>query len=674
MPKTTLVDGYTYLVFPEGKTSIQQDDTGGLYHRDTRYLSELAVALKDRSIQRLSTALPEPRTRIDRLVPATTGVNSMADSGTVPKHTECTLQQRAQVRENEGLLFTVTVRNHSPSPLETMVRLRFDTDFADLFEVRGFETDIERPVTRTVADQTVRYEYTVDTDETTGDYATALAIDPQPTSLTPSEATVPVTVSPRQSASVTLRVGFGGLPDARAITTGRSTTTVPSVQSRHDELNTVLSQAAADLSALSTDTDYGLVPLAGTPWFVTPFGRDALITAYQALPVAPALATGTLRYLAAHQGTTDEPVREEAPGKIFHEQRHGELAQRDLVPHTPYFGTIDATPLWVLLLAETCAWHGDLTLAADLAETLASALDWIETTSRAGPADPFLYYTESELGLEHKGWKDTAASVRFGDGSPAEGPLAVAEVQGYAAAALERGHALLSRLQSQDADLPVTATRLSVYQERAEAIETAFNDEFWLPERAFYALAKTADGALVDAATSNIGHCLWTETLPAERAADVASRFQHDEFDTGWGLRTMSATDGGYSPVSYHAGGVWPHDTSLIALGLAQYGYGDVAEQLGKDVLSAATTFRHDRLPELYCGFDSDESPVPYPAACTPQAWAAGAPYAFLRAAFNLHPTSEGELVAHRDSTLFPDTALRTVSDAWGPVTTAYGE
>ncbi|QIO21373.1 glycogen debranching N-terminal domain-containing protein [Haloarcula sp. JP-L23] len=670
MAQETLVDGYTYLVFPTADhTDITAGDTGGLYDRDTRYLSRLSCGVATGTLTRLQSTLVSPRSRTETLAPATTEVNAMTGTGEVPKHTDRSFTRRLSVTEGHGAVQTVTVRNHSPEPQSVELRLGFEADFADLFEVRGFEADIDRTVETRVSDDTVRKAYSFAHGDADTAYSTTIAFDPVPSGLSDDEARFSLTVKPRDTTTVTTRIGLDDtLPPAETLATDTDRVDIPAVPTADDEVAGVVEQAAADLRALTTDTEYGYVPLAGTPWFVAPFGRDSLITAYQALPVAPKLATGTLRYLAAHQGQRDDEGREEEPGKIFHEQRHGELAARGIVPHTPYYGTIDATPLWVLLLAETCDWRGSPALATELAGSLRAALDWIYDTSTSGPDDPFLYYTTADTGLAHRGWKDTTASVRFADGSTADGPLALAEVQGYAAAALRRGSSLLAQVARREVTPDVSMDRCADYREQATAIECTFDDQFWLPDRSFYGLAKTGEGDIVDAVTSNVGHCLWTGLVPESRDETVVQTLQRPELADGWGVRTMSATDAGYSPVSYHAGGVWPHDTSLIAIGLSRYGYGDVAEQIGRHVLDAGASTRHERLPELYCGFDRETEPTPYPATCVPQAWGAGAPFALLRAAFGLQPTDDGTIVSTRSSSLFPERALDHVRDCWGEI------
>lgn len=664
MPLNTLVDGYTYLVSKGEETGVDSSDVGGLFHRDTRYLSRFEWAVDGTELHQLQSTLRSPASRRELFAPSESSVNDISGEA-VPKHNPLIVTRDTGVFEESGLTQTVQIENHTPTTQSVTVTATFETDFADLFEVRGFGSDIDRDVSATTGRDRATLSYGFTQNGTRREYTTTLGFEPRPDSLSEDTARFDLNIPAQDSRHVTARVGIDtGLP-REEISSPRerpiSVPTIPAQQSSHTE---VIDQAAADLEALTAETNLGPVPLAGTPWFVTAFGRDALITAYQTLPVVPSLAAGTLRYLAAHRGDTTDDLTEEAPGKIFHEQRQGELAARGLVPHTPYYGTVDATPLWVLLLAEFCDWDGSTELAAELAPALADTLEWVYQATHRGDTDPFIYYDSSESGLTHKAWKDTADSIRNADGVPADRPLAVAEVQGYASAALSRGAALIDTIQNQgefkDASL---STPLSAYRDRANSIQNVFDDEFWMSDRSFYAVAKTGDGQIVDSVTSNVGHCLWTGLVPDDRVDAVVETLQGTAMSGGWGLRTMSAEDGGYSPVSYHAGGVWPHDTSLTVLGLAKAGYYDTAETLGKHVLDAAAMFENQRLPELYCGFSRDDDPTPYPAACTPQAWGAGAPFAILRASFGLQPAEDGTFAATRTSELFGDVALDTLDD-----------
>lgn len=672
MSPRTLVDGYTYLVVPEGdRARTTTGDVGGLYHRDTRHLSQLDWTMADGSFRLLQSTLESPAALRELLAPVGTAVNDVSGES-VPKHTPLVLTRETAVAEGTGCTQTLVVNNQRATSRTVELAVSFGADFADVFEVRGLDSGIDRDVDAAVTDGTVRSRYAYDHADGETTYETNVSFSPPPAELTASRATFSVSVPPRGQTSVSVGVGVGDdvAPDAAlGRRERRQPASVPALSASEDAHGAVLAQAADDLTALTTETAVGPVPLAGTPWFVAPFGRDALITAYQALPVAPELAAGTLRYLAARRGETTDAVTEEAPGKVLHEQRHGELATRERIPHTPYYGTVDATPLWVLLLAETCRWNGDRSLAADLRGALADAVEWVYRATHDGPADPFVYYDSSDHGLTHKAWKDTPDSIRHADGTPADRPLAVAEVQAYAAAALSAGGELLADVAETVGDGD-PARPPEEYRRRAAAVETAFDAEFWLPERSFYAVAKRHDGRTVDSVASNVGHCLWTGLVPDERAEAVVETLL-DELTGGWGLRTMSAADAGYSPVSYHAGGVWPHDTALTALGLAEYGHEAAAERLGRHVLDAAAAFEDDRLPELYCGFGREDPPTPYPAACTPQAWAASAPFAILRASAGLDPGGDGTPTATRTTGLFTDAAVRAVTgEAPGPAET----
>ncbi|SFR63515.1 Glycogen debranching enzyme (alpha-1,6-glucosidase) [Halogeometricum limi] len=643
MPLETLVDGYSFFV---GTDATTLGPEGGLYHRDTRHLSSLAVDVVGATVTPIGETLDAANARTVTLATAGPSVNEMHDQN-VPKHTELVVERRQSVHEGAGYAETVALSNHSASPTSLTVRVRFAVDFADLFEVRGFGSDVDRTVRTSVGDRSVTFRYDFETADGERVSRTSLvSFAAIPDDLSSTTATFSLRVGPQETAELpfAVRVGESGESaeaSGASLPTRTPPVSIPAVETGDPQYDAVFERAAADLTALTTETPQGPVPLAGTPWFVTPFGRDALLTAHQTVGVAPELVEGTLRYFAAHRGRDDVASTGEQPGKLFHEIRHGELAARNRVPHTPYFGTVDATPLWVTLLAEACRWRGDDSLATELADALADALAWILRTSDDTTDDPFLYYGDDGV-LDHNAWKDTADSVRFADGTVADRPLALAEVQGYAASALDEGATLLERLAAAEGVETETEHPLSTYRDRAAAIERAFDEEFWLPERSFYGLAKQGDGRIVDAVTSNVGHCLWTGTIPESRADSVASTFADGPLSSGWGVRTMSPDDAGYSPVSYHAGGVWPHDTSLVALGLSRYGYGDAAERLATDVLDATAHLAHDRLPELYCGFGDDRAPVEYPAACTPQAWAAGAPFAFLRASFDVSADGDG--------------------------------
>jgi glycogen debranching enzyme len=366
-------------------------------------------------------------------------------------------------------------------------------------------------------------------------------------------------------------------------------------------------------------SDGEVVIAAGLPWFMALFGRDSLITAYQALPFYPDLARGVLRALARLQGTKVDPLTREEPGKIIHEYRAAvpDDAQT-LIPSFPYYGTVDATPLFLILLAAVHQTTGDLELVASLRESALQALSWLERYGD-GDGDGYIEYArEHDRGLAHEGWKDSFDAVQLRDGTLARPPIALCEVQGYAYAARVGMAKVFGDLGDRH-----LAARL---RDDAAALKARFNRDFWLADREYYALALDANKRPVDAMTSNPGHLLWSGIADQDKAALVAKRLLSKELFSGWGIRTMAATEAGYNPISYHNGSVWPHDTVLILAGLARYGHVDEAVTLADGLLA---TLDHDpdrRLPEVFAGYGRDEAPFPvaHPMASRPQAWAAG--------------------------------------------------
>lgn len=675
MTRDVLVDGYTLFVGDPERPGVSSGDDGGLYYRDTRHLSSLTVGVEGAELSTLGRDLPGPDRRTVVATAGDSSVNRVDERE--HKRSDLVVTTAQSVAAGTGLDQQVAVVNHSAAPFAGRLAVGFGADFADVFEVRGFDAKLSRDPSTTVDDRTVTYVHGYErADGAPVTRSTTLAFDPAPTSLAATEASFDVDLGPQARATVDVSirpersVGEGGASDggsiantvrsehARGDRSDDATVSLPTVVTGRESYDRVFARAGEDLAALSAATPHGPVPLAGAPWFATVFGRDALIAAYQALPVAPALADGTLRYLAAHQGTTVDDASEEAPGKMFHEMRSGELADRGTVPHSPYYGSVDATPLWVVLLAERYRWTGDDDLVGELADALAAALDWIDRTRAATGADPFLYYEQSPtMGLLHKAWRDTPGSVQSPDGEVADPPIASVEVQGYVHRALRDAADLYDTVLDD-------GSRADELREEADRLAAAFDETFWLADQGYYALAKDGQGDLVETRTSNVGHCLWSGLVPADRAGDVAAVLRADDLFTGWGIRTVAASAAGYSPVSYHLGSVWPHDTSLTALGLARYGFHDDADRLARGVLDACTRFDDERIPELFCGFGDDLAPKPYASSCVPQAWSAGAPYALLRAAFDLDPAADGVDVGH-DSDVLVRTALEPVMRRW---------
>jgi glycogen debranching enzyme len=383
------------------------------------------------------------------------------------------------------------------------------------------------------------------------------------------------------------------------------------------------------------DQGQATLPAAGLPWFMALFGRDSLITSLQTLPYEPGLARTTLRVLAERQAVTRDDFHEMEPGKILHEVRFGELTARGERPHSPYFGSADATPLFLVVLAEYFRWTGDADLVRELEPHARAALDWIADSGDVD-GDGYVEYERRNQasGLVNQCWKDSWDAIQFADGSLARGPIATAEIQGYAYDAQVRAAHLAREVWDDQA----LAGKL---EGRASALRAAFRQDFWLPERGCHALALDGDKRPVDSLTSNIGHLLWSGILEESEAATVAERLLGDELFSGWGVRTMGRGEAGYNPLGYHTGTVWPHDNSLIAAGLTRYGHHGAAATIAGAVLTAAPFFDH-RLPEVFAGFPRSMTSVPvaFPTASRPQAWAAGTPLLLLTSLLRLRPGS----------------------------------
>jgi glycogen debranching enzyme len=404
------------------------------------------------------------------------------------------------------------------------------------------------------------------------------------------------------------------------------------VDTDHELFNLTVSRSIVDLRLLINETpgESERYLAAGVPWFSTLFGRDSLISSLQVVAFRPQLGVETLTVLAARQATELDEWRDAEPGKILHELRVGEMAATKELPHSPYYGSVDATPLWLVLLGEVYDWTGDRELVDRLWPNALAALDWIDRSGdRDG--DGFVEYERrTDQGLLNQGWKDSSDAIRDRHGREVHPPIALAEVQGYVFDA-KRRMAGLARVRGEQA----LAERL---EQDAEQLRERFEAAFWVEDQGYYAMALDRDKRPADAIASNAGHCLWSGIVAPARARKVATRLMSPSMFSGWGVRTYAADQPGYNPLGYHTGTVWPHDTSLIADGLKRYGFDEESNRLVGDMLEAAQRFPAFRLPELFCGFAREDNPdpVPYPVACSPQAWAAGAPFLFLKTMLGL--------------------------------------
>ena len=571
------------------------------------------------------------------LVPPTGTVN---ENPTVSIHRNRTI--------GDGFHEDVSVLNHDAKPIELELRLDADSDFADLFEVKdALEKKGERS-TR-VEEDTLVLGYR------RGDFVRETRIRcSKPADVDEHGFTLRVSVGPHDEWNTCIfvqpvtdqgplaikhRHGDEEAHPNIGMSLEQFLESAPQLETDWDPLHHVYERSLIDLAALRFTSELfpeQALPAAGLPWFMTVFGRDSLITSFQALPFVPELAETTLRVLAARQSKEDDPFRDAEPGKILHEIRFGELTHFDERPHSPYFGTADATPLFLILLDEFERWTGDSALVRELEPNARAALEWIDKWGdRDG--DGYVEYERrnTETGLANQCWKDSWDSIRFADGTIARGPIATCEIQGYVYDAKVRA-ARLARDVWGDVEL---AERL---ESEAEALKRRFNEDFWIEERGFYALALDGEKQRVDSLTSNVGHLLWSGIVPEDRAERLAEHLVGDALFSGWGVRTMADGEAGYNPIRYHNGTVWPHDNSLIAHGLARYGFRDEAARISLATLEAATFFRY-RLPEVFAGYRRTRTsfPVEYPTASSPQAWATGTPLLILRVLLGLEPDGD---------------------------------
>ncbi|MEN9787233.1 MAG: hypothetical protein RLZZ299_2497 [Pseudomonadota bacterium] len=549
----------------------------------------------------------------------------------------------------EHLLFT----NHLGRPAALEARIRFAADWADVFEVRGARRPARgRILPPVVSGHTAGLRYRGRDGET---YVTDVAFHPPPDQLTceggAGVATFRLRLPPGGQATLLARVHMGrreAAAEGPALRPGFEVRLARArceaeawrsgcvtVRADNALVERALHGALADVHALRVDHPVGPVVGAGIPWFAAPFGRDAILSGLQLLPFAPGLAVDTLRFLAAFQGTRHDPTREEEPGRILHELRRGEMVRTGEIPHAPYYGTIDATPLFVILAGETWAWTRDRALADTLWPAVVAALGWLDTRTAGGTR--FLAYQRmTALGLENQGWKDSRDGVSHPDGTHARTPIALVEVQGYAAAAWRAG-AALARARGDTERAATWEGRVAPFLERLDAA-------FWMPRTGFHALALDGEGSRVATVASNAGHLLWAQAVPPARAERLARVLLGPDLYSGWGIRTVAAGQPVHNPLSYHNGSVWPHDAALIALGLARYGHRRDALRVAEGLLAATEHFAHHRLPELFCGLDRTAGGlvVHYPVSCSPQAWASGALFMLLQACLGLSADAAG--------------------------------
>jgi glycogen debranching enzyme len=645
----------------------------GLFCADTRFLSRLELQIDGHSPVLLS-GTAEKGFSLSILC-----TNPRIDEGLKAD----TVGIRRELVLNGALFEEIQVSNYSTSNVTFELSISFDADFVDLFEVRGYGREKRGKLLRLV--------------EPTPEEKTSFVID----------GTFPVqTQFPTQKEeSLTLAYqGLDGLlmesriqfqyrqPDyfkgytavwrlelashetqklgyrVNMLTNNTSSSTVSAattlVQAKAAEwmeeeqwvqqitrissdkslFNRVIERAEQDMYLLRQSFGKHKTVSAGVPWFSALFGRDSLITASQTLMLNPQIAKETLMLLAAYQGKTEDEWREEEPGKILHELRTGEMARCQEIPHTPYYGTVDATPLWLMLYAEYYAWTHDQETIDQLWPNALAAMEWIDRNTKE--TSYLTYFRKSKRGLANQGWKDSGDCIVDRKGELANGPIALSEVQAYVYAAKTR----LAEIAKMKKRLDL-ADR---WQEEARSLKIRFNRDFWIADQDFCALALDGDGNQVDSITSNPGHCLHLGIFTPERAYSVAERLRAPDMFNGWGIRTLSSSSPAYNPMGYHIGSIWPHDNAMIAMGLRSLGLIDQALELFQGLFDMTSQQPYQRPPELFCGYErnGDNSPVQYPVACTPQAWATGSIFQLLQMMVNLVPDAQNNCLRIIDPAL----------------------
>ncbi len=634
----TLKHGDTFAVFDHnGDALAAPGSPEGLYHRDTRYLSGLVLLIHGERPILLSSTLRDDNATLtcDLSNP------DLADAaGQIILEHDLLHVRRSRFLWKGACYERFSLRNFDDRKRTVRIEVCFAADFADLFEVRGAKRKrrgtLQPPE---VHENRVQLSYLgLDNRQR----RTRLRFDPAPQTLTAERASFVFELDPHQAANVVLDIACDAsdeLPVRKAFSQAlrasrqalrSSASRAAAITSSNEIFNEAARRSIADLYMLITDTPEGPYPYAGIPWFSTVFGRDALITALETLWLDPDIAHGVLQHLAANQATGYDAAADAEPGKILHEVRYGEMAELKEVPFRRYYGSVDSTPLFVMLAGAYFERTGDLSTIRRLWPHLEAALAWIEKDGDRDNDGFVEYGRQTEKGLANQGWKDSHDSIFHADGALAKGPIALAEVQAYVYGAW-RAAAEISRALGR-------VERAAGFDQRADALRTAFDAAFFDETLGTYALALDGKKRPCLVRSSNAGHVLLTGLALPERAAAVAHTLMSPAHFCGWGIRTIASGEARYNPMSYHNGSVWPHDNALIAAGLARYGFKQEAARIFEALFAASTYIDLRRLPELFCGFARQRTlgPTSYPVACMPQAWAAVAPLSMLKSCLGL--------------------------------------
>ncbi len=618
----------------------------GLYYRDCRYLNRYELTVGNVHPEPLAaTAEPGSRALFQLTMPDMRGL----DGQSIHRETIGVRWERMLERRDPALIETITIQNLGRAPVELPLALTFGSNFEDLFMVRGLMPKKRGTMYAPMWNDGCLFFSYCGADEISR--AVTIHFSPVPDKQTGAAAGFTMALQPGESwelgVSLTLAESHEpGRPQPCSPVERQLEAVKQAIDESSEEwlsheaavesnsllLNQVVRRSLLDLHVLESSLNGDRFFAAGVPWFVTLFGRDSLITALQTLAYDPDIARDTLQLLAQYQGQRVDHWRDEEPGKILHELRVGELAQMHQIPHTPYYGTIDATPLFLVLVSRHAEWTGDLNLFKELRPNIERALEWIDRYGD-GDQDGYLEYdSTTKHGLINQGWKDSGDAIVTAEGPLARPPISLVEVQGYVYMAKRAIGDLYERIGEAD--------RAANLRRQADELRRRFNRDFWLDDKNFFALALEADDRPCSVISSNPGQALWTGIVDTDKAGKVVDRLLAPDMYNGWGIRTLSRHERRYNPIGYHLGTVWPHDNALIAAGCRRYGYDAAARRIFQGMLEAAMGFDHYRLPEVFAGFAREEYGVPvhYPVACHPQAWAAGSIPYLLETMLGLQP------------------------------------
>jgi glycogen debranching enzyme len=608
----------------------------GLFRDDTRFLSRLVLDLESTHFLLLSSEV-----RKDCYVLAV----DMTNPEITTSEGQFIGQNTVHILRNIFLWNNVyyeqmNIRNYGNEHLRLPFTFRYEADFADIFEVRGMHRsqrgNLADPVQQ--GDTIILGYHGLDGIQR----ETHLTISPVPDMLDSGVATCWVELAPQQQRTLLLTIAcqYPAQPvpvfsykqalQAAMNRKQRLSTETAHIETSNEHFNEWMTRSQNDLLMMLTETPYGLYPYAGIPWFSAIFGRDALIVALASLWWYPDIARGVLSYLAKHQALQKDPARDAEPGKILHEQRKGEMANTDEIPFGNYYGSIDGTPLFIVLAGHYYKHSGDQHFLQQLWPTVETALSWIDNYGDQD-GDGFVEYTrKANGGLRNQGWKDSDDSIFYPDGTLVEGPLALCEIQGYVYEAK-----LLAATMAEALGHTATAQQL---RQQAEELRQHFQQTFWCEEAGMYGLALDGNKQLCRVRSSNAAHCLFSGIASPAHAERIAQQIVSEDFFTGWGIRTVPEGEARYNPISYHNGSIWPHDNALISYGLSRYGYKEEAVKVLNGLFDASLFMGLKRLPELFCGFDrwQNEYPTLYPVACLPQAWASASILMLLQACLGI--------------------------------------